>query len=74
MRLMFILQGIIGLWSQSIDFTNAFDQVDIPSGELVFIEITRDFKSELGQGDAILRLKKSLYGQSEYSYLWHEKM
>ena len=31
-RLMFILQCILGLQSQSIDFTNAFVQADIPSG------------------------------------------
>ena len=31
-RLMLILQCILGLQSQSIDFTNAFAQSDIPSG------------------------------------------
>ena len=31
-RLMLILQFILGLKSQSIDFTNAFAQADIPSG------------------------------------------
>ena len=31
-RLMLIFQCIIGLQSQSIDFTNAFAQADIPSG------------------------------------------
>ena len=31
-RLMFILQCILGLQSQSIDFTNAFAQADIPGG------------------------------------------
>ena len=31
-RLMLILQCIIGLQSQSVDFTNAFAQADIPSG------------------------------------------
>ena len=45
-RLMLILQCILGLKSQSIDFTNAFDQADIPSGEPVFIELPRDFKSD----------------------------
>ena len=43
LRLMLILQCILGLQSQSIDFTNAFAQADISSGEPVFIEITRDF-------------------------------
>ena len=39
---MLILQCILGLQSQSIDFTNGFSQEDIPSGEPVFIELTRD--------------------------------
>ena len=41
MRLMFILQYIIGLQSQSIDFIYAFAQADIPSGETVLIELHR---------------------------------
>ena len=48
---MLILQYIIGLQSQSIDFTNAFVQADIPSGGPVLIEITRDFMSYRGQND-----------------------
>ena len=55
MRLMLILQCILGLQSQSIDFTNAFAQADIPSGEPVFIELTRDFKSDGGQHDVVLK-------------------
>ena len=54
MRLMLILQCIIGLQSQSIDVTNAFSQVDIPSGESVFIELTRDFKSDGGHHAVII--------------------
>ena len=38
-RLMLILQCILGLQSQSIDYSNAFAQADIPSGEPVFIEL-----------------------------------
>ena len=45
-RLMLILQFIIGLNSQSINLINAFAQEDIPSGEIVFIEISRDFNSD----------------------------
>ena len=54
--LMSILQGILGLQSQSIDFTNAFAQADIPSGELVNIELTRDFNSDGGQQYIVLKL------------------
>ena len=74
MRLMLIFQFILGLQSQSIDFTNAFAQADIPIGEPVFIELPRDFKSDGGQGDVVLRLKKSLYVQAEASRLWYEKL
>ena len=53
-----IFQCILGLQSQSIDFKNSFAQADIPSGETVFIEIPRDFKSDGGQHDDVLKLKK----------------
>ena len=63
-RLMLILQCILRFLSQSINFTNAFSRANIPSGELVFIELTRDFKSYGEQGDFVLILNKSLYGQA----------
>ena len=44
MRLMLILQFIIGLQSQSIDFTYAFAQADIPSGGTILIELTTEFQ------------------------------
>ena len=40
-------------------FTNAFAQADISSGEPVFIEPPRYFKSYGGRGDVVLGLKKS---------------
>ena len=71
---MLILQCGIGLQIQSFDFKNAFAQADIPSGEPVFIEITRDFKSYQEKCGVVISLKKSLYGQSEVSRLWYEKL
>ena len=71
---MLILQCILGLKSQSIDFTNAFSQEDIPSGEPVLIELPRDFKSDGGKHDFVLKLKKSLYGQAKSARLWYEKL
>ena len=44
MRLMLILQFILGLKSQSIDFTDAYDQADIPSGETILIELPSEFQ------------------------------
>ena len=73
-RLMLILQCILGFQSQSIDFTNAFTQEDIPSGEPVFIELPRYFKSDGGQHYVVIKLKKSLYGQAEAARLWYEKL
>ena len=73
-RLILILQCILSLQSQSIDFKNAFDQADIPIGEPVFIEISRDFKSDGVQGDVVLRLKKILYGQAKAARLWYENL
>ena len=58
---------------QSIDFTNDFSQAYITSGETVFIEIPRDFNSDGGKCDVVLRLKNSLYGQSKAARLWYEK-
>ena len=62
------------LHSQSIDFTNAFSQADIPSGEPVFIELPRYFKSDGRQYDLVIRLKKILYGKAEAAHLWYEKL
>ena len=66
---MLIFQCILGLQSPSIDFKNSFSQSDIPSGGPVFIELPRYFNSDGGQGDVVLILKKSLYGQDEASRL-----
>ena len=73
MSLMLIFQCILGLQSQIIYFTNDFSQVNITSGEPVFIEIPRYFKSDIVQGDVVLILKKILYGQAKSTRLWYEK-
>ena len=44
-RLILILQCILVLHSQSIDFKIAFAQADILNGGTVFIELPRDFNS-----------------------------
>ena len=71
---MLILQCIIGLQSQSIDSTKDFSQADIPNGDPVFIELPSDFKSDGGQHDVVLKLKRSLYGQAAAARLWYEKL
>ena len=73
-RVVLILKCILSLQSQSIDFTNALDQADIPSGEPSFIELPGDLNSDGEQCDVDLRLKKSLYGQSEAVRLWYENL
>ena len=65
LRLMLILQCIIIFQSQNIDFTNAFDQVDILRGEQVSIEVPRHFNSDGGNYDVVVRSKKILYGNTK---------
>ena len=71
MRLVLILKCILGLQSQSIDSKNAFAWVDITSGEPVFVELPKYLKSDGGQCDIVIRLKKILYGQSKVARLWY---
>ena len=49
-------------------------QADIPSGEPVLIELSRYFKSDGEQGDVVIILNKSLYGQAKSARLWYEKL
>ena len=71
---MLILQFILGLQSQIIDFINAFSQADITSEEPVLIELPRDFNSDGGQHDVVLKLNKSLHGQYKAARLCYEKL
>ena len=71
---MFILQCILGLQSQSIDLKNDFAQADIPSGELVFIALTKIFKSDGVQDEVVLKFKINLYCEAEAARLWYEKL
>ena len=73
-KLILILQYILGFHSQSINFKNAFAQADITSGEPFFIELTRNFKIYGGLCVVVLRLKKSLYGQPKSARLWYENL
>ena len=73
-RLVLILQCLIVLKSQSIDFTIDLAQEDILSGETVFIKLSRDFNIDGGKGDVALKLNKILYGQSEAARLWYENL
>ena len=68
-RLVLIFQCILGLLSQSIDFKNNFDKADCPSGEPVFIELTRNLKIDIGKDDVVLKLKKILNGQAKAARL-----
>ena len=74
MRLVLIFQCILRFQSQSIDFINEFAQADIPSGEPAFIELPRDFKNGGWKHDAVLILKKILYGQAGYACIWNKNL
>ena len=73
-RLVLIFQYILGLQSQSINFTNAFAQADIPSGGPVFSELSRYYNSDVVQCDFVLRLNKILCGHAKAARLWYEKL
>ena len=73
-RFMLDFRYVLSLQSQSIDFANAFSQANISSGGTVFVEITMDFNSDGGQCDVVIILKESMYGQSEATLLWYEKL
>ena len=74
MRPIFILQCILGVQSQSIDFTNSFAQEDTPIQEKLLIGLPRYFKSDGGKCDVVIRLKENLYGQTKAAHLWYEKL
>ena len=57
--LMFILQCILGLQSQIIDFRKGFAQTNIPIVGPVFIVLTSHFKGDGGEFDVVIRLNKS---------------
>ena len=63
-RLILILQCIIGLHSQNIDFINTFAKEDIPSRESVCVELPGYFNIDGGQCDYVLSLNKILYSQA----------
>ena len=54
-----------------LDFSNAFVQANLPEGAEVYLELPQRYKAE---GDKILKLHKSLYGQIEAPLLWFTKL
>ena len=60
--------------SQSIDFTYDFAQAAIPSGETFLIELPWDFKSDGGQDDVVIKLKKILYVPAKAAHPYYEKL
>ena len=68
-----MLTAILGLHTQSIDFSNAFAQASIPDGKDVYIEVPKGFAPTDGR-DCMMKLKKSLYGSTTALRLWYEKI
>ena len=73
-RFMLDFRYVLSLQSQSIDFANAFSQANILSEGTVFVEIPMDFNSDGEKCDVVIILKESMYGQSEATLLWYEKL
>ena len=62
-RLMLILEVLLGLKSKQGDVTAAFLHADIPEGENVFVDMPRGFEQYTKSGrKKCLKLKKTLYG------------
>ena len=71
MRLLLVLLIIHKLDTKSIDFVLAFPQTSLERD--VFMELPYGF--EFGErGEYVLKLKKNLYGLSDASYNWFNKL
>ena len=68
---MLVLMQQLGLSTVHLDFSNAFAQDNLPEGAEVYLELPQRYKAE---GDQILKLHKSLYGQIEAPWLWFQKL
>ena len=62
-RLMFILENLLGLKSKQADVTAAFLHATLEEDEKVYVEMPLGFKQRGSNGKyKVLRLKKTLYG------------
>ena len=57
-RLMLILEVLLGLKSKQGDITAAFVHADVEKGEGIYVEMPRGFRKQ----GKVLKLKKTLYG------------
>ena len=71
-RLVLILSLLLRLVTESIDFSNAFVQADIPKNEDIYLEPPVGFNTP--KPDQLLRLNKSLYGANFSPVLWWSKI
>ena len=71
-RLILTLTLLLGLKTESIDFSNAFVQADIPQGTNIYLEPPIGFDTP--KPNQALKLQKSLYGTSSAPRLWYEKI
>ena len=62
------------LYTQQVDFSNAFCQATLPPEEQVFIEIPKDFGWAGPDENVVLKLNKSLYGLRQAALHWFEKI
>ena len=63
----------MGLKTKQVDFSNAFAQAELHEDENVYVELPRDFTSNL-ERDYVLKLHKSLYGLNVAPLRWFEKL
>ena len=59
----------IGLWTNQVDYSNAFVRADIDGD--VYCEVPTEFSlADSGKSEYVLKLKKSLYGLKQAPLLW----
>ena len=70
-RLVLTLSLLLGLKTESLDFSNAFVQADLPEDQQIYIDVPLGFQSP--KPNQVLKLKKSLYGTASAPLRWYEK-
>ena len=71
-QLVLTLILLFGLKTESIDFSNAFVQANIPKGTDIYLEPPIGFDTP--EPNQVLKLLKPLYGTSSTPRLWYEKI
>jgi Reverse transcriptase (RNA-dependent DNA polymerase) len=74
-RAAMLLSATHGWKSRQVDFCNAFLQSDQPVDQPLYMELPQYYRpAELGDRDVVLRMKKSIYGQTNSPKLFYDHL